>query len=357
MIRAALGLMVADLSGDHQVRTVMIAGNTVMHHLFCGLDVAPLAGFPFEPVDGGGRIFAAAELGWKLAGDVAIELLPCLGGLVGGDLLAGVLATGMAEDDELAALVDLGTNGEIVLGNSKRLLCASTAAGPGLRGRPNQHGHARGRPAPSPMWRSGTAGRLPCDRRRRAHRACCGSGLVDAAAAGLDLSAITPAGRLTGGAREMRPGRTIAVTQADIRELQLAKAAIAAGMRLLAGALGSAPGRHRKPSIWPAPSAITSNIDERPPDRTDRNRGPRRAGRQYRATRRQAALAGAVQSARPHRSGAGPHRACPIGRRPVLRGSVPRLPAAWANERNSVSLRHREDGIARIGGSLFDSEE
>ena len=112
----------------------MLAGNTAMHHLFSGIDVSPLAHAPFRPVDEGEQRFPARALGWALPEDAEAVFLPCLGGFVGSDILAGVIATGMADREELTALIDLGTNGEIVVGNRERLLCASTAAGPAFEG-------------------------------------------------------------------------------------------------------------------------------------------------------------------------------------------------------------------------------
>ena len=93
-----------------------------------------MAQVPFEPRSPGLQIFAPWDLGWRLPGKPTVRFLPCLGGFVGSDLLAGVLATKLHERDSLAALLDLGTNGEIVLGDWHGLLCASTAAGPAFEG-------------------------------------------------------------------------------------------------------------------------------------------------------------------------------------------------------------------------------
>src|SRR5664279_5711661 len=120
------------VSGD--VKSVVLVGNTVMHHLFCGISVEPLSHYPFEPVSPGLQVFGAAELGWSLPGNPAVRFLPCLGGFVGSDILAGLLATKLHESEKLAALIDLGTNGEIVVGNRERMLCAATAAGPAFEG-------------------------------------------------------------------------------------------------------------------------------------------------------------------------------------------------------------------------------
>ena len=129
-IRESLGALVGRLPRRESVRVVLLAGNTVMHHLFCGVDLTPLASAPFQGAHDGERVFRPREIGWGLPEEATVHFLPCLGGFVGSDLLAGIMATGIADSTTLRALVDLGTNGEIVLGNCQRILCASTAAGP-----------------------------------------------------------------------------------------------------------------------------------------------------------------------------------------------------------------------------------
>jgi uncharacterized 2Fe-2S/4Fe-4S cluster protein (DUF4445 family) len=231
-IRGTLGDMIATLPGRDSVRIVMLAGNTVMHHLFGGIDVEPLAHFPFRSGHDGAQIFQPLEIGWDLPPRVSVHFLPCLGGFVGSDILAGILATGISESAELCALIDLGTNGEIVVGNAERMLCASTAAGPAFEG-----GRIR-------MGMRAAAGAITHVTIRNgafecrvlgdgAPRGVCGSGLVDAVAAGLEIGSILANGRMSGGTRELALLAPVSITQADIRELQLAKAAIAAGLRIL----------------------------------------------------------------------------------------------------------------------------
>jgi uncharacterized 2Fe-2S/4Fe-4S cluster protein (DUF4445 family) len=228
-IRAALGAMIPQRAN---VRMVMLAGNTAMHHLFSGIDVAPLASAPFHPVNEGQQIFRPEELDWDLPADARVHFLPCLGGFVGSDLLAGIIATGISESPGLRVLIDLGTNGEIVLGNADRILCASTAAGPafeagrirmGMRAAAGAIAHVT---AGNGTLQCHTIGDVP-------PRGICGSGLVEAVAAGLDLGAILPNGRLADGSREWMLEPPVSISQSDIRELQLAKGAIAAGLRIL----------------------------------------------------------------------------------------------------------------------------
>ena len=236
LIRVQIGDMIAELlksagSVPADVTNVMVVGNTVMHHLFCGIELEPLSHFPFEPEYYGLQVFRAEYLRWKIRGNPMVRFLPCLGGFVGSDILAGVLATKMHESDALAALVDLGTNGEIVVGNSQRMLCASTAAGPAFEGARISRGMRAATGAVSEV--NVKNGGLQCRvLGRGSARGICGSGLVDAVAAGLEIGAIDPSGRLVRGSTlPLCPG--VALTQGDIRELQLAKGAIAAGFRVL----------------------------------------------------------------------------------------------------------------------------
>jgi uncharacterized 2Fe-2S/4Fe-4S cluster protein (DUF4445 family) len=160
-----------------------------------------------------------------------VHFLPCLGGFVGSDILAGVLSTHLHESEALVGLIDLGTNGEIVIGNRERLLCASTAAGPAFEGARISMGMRAATGAISEVTLQD--GVLHCRVLGRvAPRGICGSGLVDAVAAGLDLGAIAPSGRFTRGSQlELAP--PVVLRQKDVRELQLAKGAIAAGLKIL----------------------------------------------------------------------------------------------------------------------------
>lgn len=218
------------------LRSVVLVGNTVMHHLFSGLEVESLATHPFEPITTEAQVFRPDQLGWHLPGDVRVWFLPCLGGFVGSDVLAGVLATRLDEASAWEALLDLGTNGEIVVAQAGKLLCTSTAAGPAFEGARLSMGMraATGAIARVEVLDGGSVcqvlGGGPA-------RGICGSGLVDAVAAALTLGWITPGGRLAlPGVLPLKDA--VHLTQKDIRELQLAKAAIAAGLRLLLGQCG-----------------------------------------------------------------------------------------------------------------------
>jgi uncharacterized 2Fe-2S/4Fe-4S cluster protein (DUF4445 family) len=220
-----------------QLKRVVIVGNTVMHHLFCGINIAPLSAYPFEPKQSGRIQLAPRELGWNIPDDAQVEFLPCLGGFIGSDILAGIMATGLHESRELMALMDLGTNGEVVVGNRERMLCTSTAAGPAFEG------------ARISMGMRATTGAISAVQVEDNFITCriigggeprglCGSGLVDAVAAGLELEWIHPSGRMAN-RKEMPLAGPVILSATDVRELQLAKGAIAAGLRMLTARLGA----------------------------------------------------------------------------------------------------------------------
>lgn len=243
LVRGRIGALVGELTsaagvGDAAIRDIAIVGNTVMHHLFCGIDVEPLSHVPFEPLRDGLELFRAGAMGWQVAGDPPVRFLPCLGGFVGSDILAGILATKMHQSDALVGLIDLGTNGEIVFGNRRGMICASTAAGPAFEAGRISMGMRASTGAITDV--ALVDGLLQCRVLGDvAPRGICGSGLVDAVAAGLDLGVILPSGRLANGQSSLPLCPPVELRQADVRELQLAKAACAAGIRILLERLGA----------------------------------------------------------------------------------------------------------------------
>jgi len=221
----------------NDLNKIIIVGNTVMHHLFCGVNIAPLAGHPFEPQQPGRFQFSPGQLEWNLPEKTVVEFLPCIGGFVGSDILAGIVATGLHESRELMALMDLGTNGEVVVGNHERLLCTSTAAGPAFEGARISMGMraATGAISEVRVQNGAVACRVIGG---GAPRGLCGSGLVDAVAAGLELKWIQSNGRMTL-AGSMPLAGPVSLLPADVRELQLVKGAIATGLRMLATRFGA----------------------------------------------------------------------------------------------------------------------
>ncbi|HAM70494.1 MAG TPA: hypothetical protein DCM86_02505 [Verrucomicrobiales bacterium] len=233
IVRAQVGGLIREMlpAAGPRLRQVVLAGNTAMHHLFCGIGVEPLAHHPFQPLEEGLQTFTGDELGWEFPAAPQVRCLPCLAGFVGGDLLAGLLATGIHQRPGLELLIDLGTNGELLLGNRERILCTSTAAGPAFEGARISMGMRASTGAISEARIH--EGELRCRViGGEEPRGLCGSGLVDVVAAGLDLGWILPSGRLT---RTVMPvAGTVSLHQCDVRELQLAKGAVAAGIRILA---------------------------------------------------------------------------------------------------------------------------
>ncbi|HCL00017.1 MAG TPA: hypothetical protein DHW42_07950 [Candidatus Marinimicrobia bacterium] len=242
LIRVQLLSMIQELIADMapanlQIDKIVIVGNTAMHHLFCGVDITPLSAVPFEPENDGEFSRASEEIDWQLPGKPTVLFLPCLGGFVGSDVLAGIVATGLHENAEMTALVDLGTNGEVVVGNRDRILCASTAAGPAFEGAKISMGMRAA---------TGAISRIKLENRQMINhvigggspQGICGSGLVDAVACSLDLGLIDKTGKITHPDPVIKIGDMIKITQQDIRELQLAKGAIAAGFDILIRRLG-----------------------------------------------------------------------------------------------------------------------
>jgi uncharacterized 2Fe-2S/4Fe-4S cluster protein (DUF4445 family) len=233
-IRAALGQTVAKLAADraHEIAEVILVGNTVMHHLFSGLDVEPLSHVPFASPALGEQRLPPRDLGWPLPDGCTIRFARCLGGFVGADVLAGIIATGMTHGDDLVALIDLGTNGEIAIGNRHRVVCASTAAGPAFEAGSIRMGMRAVTGAVSHVslvngeMRAMVIGDV-------APRGICGSGVVDGVAAGLRSGMVFPSGRIANGCKIVPIAEPVVLYQNDIRELQLAKGAIAAGFKLL----------------------------------------------------------------------------------------------------------------------------
>ncbi|UCD29107.1 MAG: DUF4445 domain-containing protein, partial [Planctomycetota bacterium] len=244
LIREQIGNLINQLQSSTpkshaSIKEVVIVGNTVMHHLFCGIDIQSLSRYPFKSAESQQQIFRAADINWNELGDPTVRFLSCIGGFVGSDILAGVLATNMHQSESLICFIDLGTNGEIVIGNRQRMLCASTAAGPAFEGARISMGMRAASGAIAKVDIDGdqlhchVLGNVPA-------RGICGSGLVDAVAAGLELSLIESNGRLANGKGKLALLKPVYLTQNDIRELQLAKGAIAAGTKVLLKQWGAA---------------------------------------------------------------------------------------------------------------------
>jgi uncharacterized 2Fe-2S/4Fe-4S cluster protein (DUF4445 family) len=239
VIRQQIGAMLEAAADGREIREVLIAGNTVMHHLFCGCDVAPLASAPFRSAAIAMVTRPGAELGWMGHRDTPVTFLPCIGGFAGSDLMAGMVACGLGSASSTEALMDLGTNGEIALTNGIDIVCASTAAGPAFEGGRISCGMRAGPGAIHQVERRNGAlhwhvigGGDPCG--------ICGSGLLDATAEALDAGEVAASGRMRKPSQRIALAGGLTLTQRDIRELQLAKGAVASGLEMLRRELGVA---------------------------------------------------------------------------------------------------------------------
>lgn len=234
LIRERIGEMIRNILQKHPVQIIKIelVGNTVMHHIFSNLSVQSLSLYPFESEDLSQQTFSVKELNWNLDGNVNIRFNASIGSFVGSDILAGIAATKMTQQDNYSLLIDLGTNGEIVLGNKNKVVCASTAAGPAFEGAKIQQGmRATTGAISSVKLENGT---LQCHVIGNVEaRGICGSGLIDIIAILLEQQEIGMFGEINSGKEEIKLTEKVSLMQQDIREFQLAKAAISTGVQLL----------------------------------------------------------------------------------------------------------------------------
>lgn len=240
------------------VSLVSIVGNTVMLHLLLGFPLAQLVRAPYLPHATQRRIMNVSELGIKICAGAKVLIAPVIGGFVGADTVACLSATGFERIDVPAFLIDIGTNGELALTDGKRRVCCSTAAGPAFEGATLSCGMRAERGAVDHAWlENGELNVSTID--HAPARGICGSGLVEIAAALLRLGAIDESGRFhTKDARDGRfialengspaylvaeGDRRVALSQKDVRELQLGKAAVRAGIEVLLKALSLKAGQ------------------------------------------------------------------------------------------------------------------
>ncbi|MEJ2232543.1 MAG: ASKHA domain-containing protein [Syntrophobacterales bacterium] len=255
-------LQVGELSPE-DIFIGVAAGNTTMQHLLLSLDPNGIAQAPFNPVSTDGMIVKAGDVGLEIHPEALLYVMPARSGYIGGDLISAVIASGAAEQDDLMVLgMDLGTNGEIFLGNRKRLLTCSAAAGPALEGAKISHGMIAKAGAIEGVS-SGTENLSYRVISNIKPKGICGSGLVDLTAVLLHCGIVDYEGLLqpigdnangnlrsrvversgvydfvVAGPDESFDGNPIHLTQKDVRELQLAKGAVAAGIRTLMNEMG-----------------------------------------------------------------------------------------------------------------------
>lgn len=277
-VRKALDGLLASLANKAGIKRaeileLVLVGNPIMHHLLLGIDPTPLGGAPFALATDRAVHTTTAELGIRAHPGTRVYVLPCIAGHVGADTAGVILAEEPQLADRMTLLVDVGTNAEIVLGDKRRLLAASSPTGPAFEGAQISGGQ---RAAP------GAIERVRIDRRTLEPRfrvigvdpwsdapdfagavgetgvtGICGSGIIEVIAELYLAGIVTEDGVIDGSLAERSPrivpdGRTfsyvlsdgtdgsprIAITQNDVRAIQLGKAALYAGVRLLMDQLG-----------------------------------------------------------------------------------------------------------------------
>jgi len=230
-----------------------LAGNTAMHHIFLGIPPNYVALMPYpaalqSPVD-----VKARDLTVKINRGAYVHTLPTVAGFVGGDAVADILATGLHEADELSMMIDIGTNTEIVLGNKAQLIACSCASGPAFEGAHIKYGMRAATGAIERVWidpKTFDVGYKTIGNKKP--NGICGSAIVDIVAEMLKAGIIDPSGKFNMKLKTSRLRKNeksvefviawkdetsiksdIVVTQSDIREVQLAKAAIYTGASIL----------------------------------------------------------------------------------------------------------------------------
>ena len=215
---------------------VAVAGNTTMLHLLVGADPSGMACLPFRPVFLDSRCLPISECGFKLPSTCQLVLLPGISSFVGADIVAGVLASGLHRAEGMELLLDIGTNGEMVLGNAQGMFATATAAGPAFEGAQITHG-CPGVAGALDHAGAGAEGFWYTTINDAPLRGICGSGLLDLIAWLRRSGWMDETGylELPDAQAVFRPDAQLPVglDQRDIRQLQLAKGAIAAGITVL----------------------------------------------------------------------------------------------------------------------------
>ena len=246
----------AGIDGD-RIYKIVIVGNTCMHHVFLGIDVSYVGLAPYAPTMRRPLVVPAADIPLKKAPNARVCFLPIVAGFVGADTIGAILATRIHETDGIRCLVDIGTNGEVVMGGKGGLMACSAPAGPAFEGGQIKHGM---RGAVGAIEAVSIGEDVECRVIGDAPAlGICGSGLIDATAKMLQAGVLDGGGRLQladidalppkvrerivpdGKGRafvlvpgaETANGEDVTLTQMDIRQLQLAKGAIYAGVLML----------------------------------------------------------------------------------------------------------------------------
>ena len=236
------------------VLEVMVVGNTAMHHLFFGIPAQHLAEAPYAPVVRTPLVVNPGHVGLSTYPFGKVSSLPNIAGFVGADAVADLIASGLYEDEEVGMMIDIGTNTEIIAGSKDRLISCSCASGPAFEGAHIRFGMRASSGAIERIWIDPeTKGVVVRTVDETTARGICGSGIVDALSEMLAAGIIDASGKIKvskelPGTRKNRQGlpefvlvhgddsstgEPITITQIDIQEIQLAKAAIFTGVATL----------------------------------------------------------------------------------------------------------------------------
>jgi uncharacterized 2Fe-2S/4Fe-4S cluster protein (DUF4445 family) len=242
------------------IYSIATVGNTCMQHLLVGADPTNIAGSPYIPVFQDSINLSAYQLGIETNKESVIYVSPNIAGYVGADTVGVILATELEKSDQLLLAVDIGTNGELVLGNKEKMLSCSTAAGPAFEGAQIKYGMRAADGAIEEVVIDESVNIKVIGNKKPV--GICGSGLVDAVAQLVKVGIIEASGRIIAPEEAVDMpedlvsrivkgqngydfvlyrdvlGKDILLTQKDVRELQLAKGAIYAGIKILAKEFG-----------------------------------------------------------------------------------------------------------------------
>ncbi|MFA7149568.1 MAG: ASKHA domain-containing protein [Candidatus Methanomethylophilaceae archaeon] len=222
------------------ITSVYVAGNTVMTHLFLGVDPSPIREAPYEPIVKKSTI-TGADSGLDVNATAKIICMPCVSSYVGGDITSDIVYSGMDRSDGLSLLIDIGTNGEVALGNKEMMIACSSSAGPAFEGSNMTSGMLARSGAIDSVWivdgkiNYTTIGDTD-------PRGICGSGIIDLLAQLFKSGFIDRRGNFTEKANISDGTLTIAegvmITQDEIKNIILTKAAIYSATRSLMKNLG-----------------------------------------------------------------------------------------------------------------------
>lgn len=237
------------------ITAVVCTGNTAMIHFLMGLDPCNIRKSPYVPVANNIPPIIAAEVGININKNGLLYVLPSVAAYVGSDITAGVLAIGFDQSEELSLFIDIGTNGEVVLGNNEWMMCCSASAGPAFEGSDVHHGMRAARGAVEKITISKIDERFEVDYKTiddAKARGICGSGLLDCVANLVRNGIIDRTGKFNKDLDDERVRKTedgyefiivkekdsdintdIVITQVDISNLMRSKAAIYAAISTL----------------------------------------------------------------------------------------------------------------------------